>query len=405
MSISPVLDDVGALKHFIAILSDISSQKEYENQITNIARDLSSLIENASVPIFGIDRNGYINEWNRVATELTEYDRNDVLEKKWIDVLEADTHANVILTFRKVFNGVSIMNFELPFVSKNGKNLILLISISPRMDVNKNIHGAICVGQDITELFRYRQGLEKIVKERTRELNEALQKEKELVELKSRFVSIASHEFRTPLSTISLAAGMLRKHHSRLSPEELDNKLETVEKQVRHMTYLLDDILTLGKAEAGKILTNYSLIAIDQFFRQIAREVEENFGTHKIRIHSNCSIKQFNSDEKLMRNILTNLLTNAVKFSNFIKVVDLTISNTPESLIFSVSDKGIGISEEDMKNVFTAFHRGSNVGTIQGTGLGLSIVKKATDLLHGEIQVASKLGKGTAFTVTLPTNT
>jgi len=402
LDISPVFDDAGVLKHFIAIQSDISAQKEFESQITNIARELSDLIENANVPIFGVDKNGYLNEWNRIASELTEYSKNEVLEKKWISLLDPSIHKEVIQIQRKVLAGESIQNYELPFVSQGGKHLILLISISPRMDVNKNIYGAICVGQDITELFRYRQGLEMMVKERTRDLNEALQKEKELVELKSRFVSIASHEFRTPLSTISLATGLLKKHHKKITAAQFDNKLESIEKQVRHMTYLLDDILIIGKGEAGKILTNYSSISIEHFFTQTSREVEQNFATHKIRLQLNCSIKEFNSDEKLLRNILTNLLTNAIKFSNYIKEVDLAISNTADHLKFEVADKGIGIGEEDMENIFTAFHRGSNVGTVQGTGLGLSIVKKAVDLLHGEIKVKSKIGKGTLISVLLP---
>lgn len=402
LDISPVFDEANILKHYIAIQTDISPQKEYENQITNIARELSNLIEHANVPIFGVDRNGYINEWNKIAAELSEYSRNEVLAKKWVNLLEPSLHRNVNGILKRVFKGHSTRNYELPFVSKSGKRLILLISISPRMDVNKNIYGAICVGQDITELFRYRQGLEKIVKERTRDLNEALQKEKELVDMKSKFVSIASHEFRTPLSTISLVAGLLHKHRDKISTEEYKAKLETIEKQVKHMTYLLDDILTIGKADAGKITTSLSNIDIKSFFTQTSRQIEQNFSTHKVRVQITCTIREFYTDEKLLRNILSNLLTNAIKFSNFIKAVDLTVSNSNDYLKIEVEDKGIGIAEEDMKNLFTAFHRGGNVGAIQGTGLGLSIVKKAVDLLKGEIDFKSRIGKGTIFTVTLP---
>ncbi|HTE31527.1 MAG TPA: PAS domain S-box protein [Chryseolinea sp.] len=402
LDISPVFDDKGQLKHYIAIQTDISPQKAFENQITNIARDLSSLIENANVPIFGIDRNGDINEWNLIAAELLEYEKSDVIKKEWMQLFDPSIYKKVEDILEKVFTGKSTRNYELPLVSKNGKHLIMLVSISPRMDSNKDIYGAICVGQDITELFRYRQGLEKMVKERTRDLNEALQKEKELVEMKSKFVSIASHEFRTPLSTISLVAGLLKKHHGKISATEFDTKLETIEKQVLNMTYLLDDILTIGKADAGKILTNYSSISIEDFFNQTAREIEQNDGTHKIKVKLSCTIKEFTSDEKLLRNILINLLTNAVKFSSLIKTVYLTVSNSSDFLQFTVEDKGIGIAQEDMANIFTAFHRGGNVGTIQGTGLGLSIAKKAVDLLNGEITVQSKVGKGTVFTIMLP---
>lgn len=404
LDISPVFDDKKQLNHFISIQTDISPQKEFENQITNIARELSSLIENANVPIFGVDRNGYINEWNRITAELSEYSKNEVLEKKWVNTLEPGIRDNVQEILRKVLAGESKRNYELPFVNKSGKPLILLMSISPRMDVNKNIYGAICVGQDITELFRYRQGLERMVEERTRDLNEALQKEKELVDLKSKFISIASHEFRTPLSTISLATSILQKHREKISTNEFNGKLVTIENQVRHMTYLLDDILIIGKAEAGKILTNYTSLSIEHFFKQTTHEVEQSASTHKIKLRLNCSIKEFNADEQLLRNILINLLTNAIKFSSYNKVVYLTVSNSTDFLKLDVEDKGIGIAEEDMTTIFTAFNRGSNVGTIQGTGLGLSIVKKAVELLKGEITVKSKIGKGTIFSIMLPLN-
>ncbi len=404
MDLSPVFDRTGELKHYISIQTDISAQKEFENQITNIARDLSNLIENANVPIFGIDRAGYITEWNLIATELSGYNKNEILNKKLITLLEQAEQEKMNIIFGNVFTGEATRNYELPLLNKNGNRLILLISISPRMDVDRNIYGAICVGQDITELFHYRQGLEKIVEERTKELHEALQKEKELVELKSKFVSIASHEFRTPLSTISLIAGILQKHREKIPGDEYNTKLETIEKQVRHMTYLLDDILTIGKADAGKIITTYSTVSIAQFFTQTAREVEENSGTHKIRLKLNCTIKDFKVDEKLLRNILINLLTNAVKFSSLSKTVYLTVSHTSSMLNFDVEDKGIGISEQDLSAIFTAFQRGGNVGTIQGTGLGLSIVKKAVELLKGEIKVRSRLGSGTTFTVALPLN-
>jgi signal transduction histidine kinase len=243
-----------------------------------------------------------------------------------------------------------------------------------------------------------------MVKERTRDLNEALQKEKELVEMKGKFVSIASHEFRTPLSNILLAAGFLTKHHKKISAEEFSNKLQSIEKQVSHMTFLLDDILMIGKGEAGKIMTNYSSISIDEFFIQTVREVEQNADSHRIRLNLNCSVKHFDADEKLLRNILINLLTNAIKFSGHIKEVAVTVSNTSRFLHMDVADRGIGISPDDMEKLFIAFHRGMNVGAIQGTGLGLSIVKKAVQLLKGEIKVKSNIGKGTIFHVELPLN-
>lgn len=402
LDISPVFNASNELTHFISIQNDVSPQKEYENQITNIARELSSLIENANVPIFGVDRNGRINEWNKITSELSEYSKVDVLEKNLVSLMEKGIHDEMTDMLTEVFSGESIKNYELPFLSRTGKLLILLISISPRRDVDQNIYGAICVGQDITELFHYRQGLEKMVRERTHELNDALRKEKELVDLKSKFVSIASHEFRTPLSIISLASGVLKKHREKLTMQDYISKLETIDKQVNHMTYLLDDILVIGKGDAGKIEANFQTIPIADFFTQTAQEVEESFKGNKIKVRISVSQKVFRCDEKLLRNILINLLTNAIKFSTFVKDVDLQVTNENDKIKIQVEDRGIGISDADLNNIFTPFHRGANVGAVQGTGLGLSIVKKAVELLNGDIQVISRIGKGTQFTVRLP---
>lgn len=256
--------------------------------------------------------------------------------------------------------------------------------------------------QDITEVVEFRQGLERMVEERTRKLNEALNKEKELVEMKSKFISIASHEFRTPLTTIALTTGFIKKYKTKLASDELDKKLVDIEKQVSHMTYLLDDVLMIGKAEAGKIHVNLKEINLD-FFETLARQVVKSSKTgHKLVFENKCAAQSIMSDEKLMRNIVINLLTNAMKFSPGKKEVFMNISCDKKSIFIVVKDSGMGIPSWDIKNLFTTFSRGSNVGAIEGTGLGLSIVKKAVDLLNGTIEVKSQVKKGTEFTVTLP---
>lgn len=233
-------------------------------------------------------------------------------------------------------------------------------------------------------------------------LNDALHKEKELVEMKSKFVSIASHEFRTPLSVIARAADALGEKRNTLSADKFDEHIARIKQQVLHMTHLLDDLLTIGKADAGKIDPHYTVIVIKEFFGQLVLEVEQSYVTHKIDLQIDCAVKTIRSDEKLLRNIVLNLLTNAIKFSPGQTTVYVTISNTPDLLTVKVEDNGIGILKEDLANIFTAFHRGSNVDKIQGTGLGLSIVKKAVDLLDGEIKVQRKPRRGTVISVMLP---
>ena len=223
------------------------------------------------------------------------------------------------------------------------------------------------------------------------------------MEMKSKFVSIASHEFRTPLSTISLASGFVKKFKNKMTGEDLDKKLVTIETQVKHMSSLLDDILTIGKADAGKIEVNWVSLPVRTFFENLALEVVESARrSHRINMKIDYSAENFRTDEGLIRNVVINLLNNAIKFSQKSDEVDFEITGNDSRLIISVRDHGIGIPTEDVEKLFQPFYRGGNVATISGTGLGLSIVKKAIDLLGGDITMKSELGKGAEFTITLP---
>jgi PAS domain S-box-containing protein len=256
--------------------------------------------------------------------------------------------------------------------------------------------------QNIHELTQYRMSLEQKVLERTRELNQAMEKEKELAEIKSRFVSMASHEFRTPLAAIDFAAGFLQSYRGRISDDEVARKLQTIEKQVQHMTSLLDDVLTVGKSESNKIPVVIRSLHLRQFLEELVSNVTRaTKPSDEIVVLMDIDHDEIDTDEKLLQNILTNLLTNAVKFSLQKTPVYFTCRKFQNELSFQVKDNGIGITEDDMKTIFEPFNRGSNVGTISGTGLGLTIVKKAVDLLNGNISVNSAAGE-TIFNVQIP---
>jgi signal transduction histidine kinase len=248
----------------------------------------------------------------------------------------------------------------------------------------------------------YQLELETKVEERTNELKKALQAEKELVEMKSNFISVASHEFRTPLSTIYLAAGFIKRFKDKITPEQLISKLMAIDKQVAIMTYLLDDVLFVGKAESGKIEFQLDLVPLD-ILKSIAFEAMSSKPSgHKLEIESDYSITHVQTDERLLRNIIINLITNAIKFSPQSETIVMKIKCDEENLVISVIDTGIGISEEDQAKLFTSFFRGKNADTIEGTGLGLTILKKATEIMKGNVLINSKLGSGTEITVSLP---
>lgn len=404
ININPVFDQRGKLVKFIAVGTDITILKEYERNITTIAKELSELIESANAVIFGIDASGGVNEWNTLAVSVTGYSKEHSFGKRLLELLVSkEDWEDTGLMIRSVLQGYPVSHYEFPMVNRAGNKLILLLSATPRRNASGEITGLLAVGQDITELTQYRQSLEEKVKERTHKLQAALEKEKELVTLKSRFASMVSHEFRTPLATIRLSVNHIKKYKSRMSADAIDSKIKVVSEQVDHMTHMLEEVLTLGKAEESKIQIAKREVNIETFFAGIQEEVENIF-KHSHTIHRTLIMQQYEieTDVDLLRNVFINLLSNAIKFSPGKTDIYLEGRQEGKLLIVQVRDEGLGIPEDELPKIFDPFHRGTNVATIQGTGLGLSIVKKAVDLIGGEVAVRSKPGEGTVFTVTIP---
>jgi PAS domain S-box-containing protein len=396
--------DSDSIRGIIINYRDVSRQRDYEHNITAIARELEGLIENSGVPIFGVDNDGKINEWNAVTAITTDYSKAEALGLAWVDVfIESQHRETVTYLLGQVLKGESLNNFELPILTRRQAPVIFLLNASPRYDSDNVIKGIIMVAQNITELIDYRHGLEKMVQDRTRELNEVVQKEKALAELKSKFVSMASHEFRIPLVAIAQAARQITTGET-LSAVALQ-KLDEIQQQVDHMRYLLEDVLTVGKTDAGKVQINAAPVQIAALFETLCEEVLQSSNrTNPIRLSVETipGRESLKTDSRMLRVIMVNLLTNAVKFSAPGKPVTANITVDNVSLILEVKDSGIGIPEEDQARLFQSFHRASNARQVQGTGLGLSIVRKTVDLLGGTIQVESRLQVGTTFRVIIP---
>jgi len=233
-------------------------------------------------------------------------------------------------------------------------------------------------------------------------LTEALGKEKELSEIKSRFVSMASHEFRTPLSTVLSSASLASKYAQPEDLEKRERHIKRIKESVKHLNDLLEDILSLAKLEEGKVLVKSETIDVHELLEEVAEEMKTITRAGQ-EIYLDChSNGLFISDKKLLKNILISLMSNAIKFSGENSPVWVKADHSNNSLVISVKDEGIGISEEDKQHIFGSFFRGKNAINIQGTGLGLHIVKRYTDLLHGTIQLESKLNEGTTITIELP---
>jgi signal transduction histidine kinase len=303
-----------------------------------------------------------------------------------------------------VLTGQVITNYEMILRAKDDRKLTLLINATPTTNAAGEVVGILLIGQDITELSAYRLSLEQKVRERTQALKSALENEKKLVEVKDRFVSMASHEFRSPISYIHRNIQAMREQIGKIPTADLQARLEKMQSQAEHLSSLLEDVLTIGKTGAAntKIKANLKAVDLKEFFLRVIDEVQSNTqNTHHIELDFPFSNLLIQSDENLLRNIFVNLFTNAIKFSPGQKEVLVSVNACSQHVICKVKDHGLGIEEIDLPRIFEPFHRGDNAQKIKGTGLGLPIVKKAVETLGGEVDVESKAGEGTLFTVKL----
>ena len=235
------------------------------------------------------------------------------------------------------------------------------------------------------------------------ELLKALAREKELGQLKTNFVSMVSHEFRTPLGILMSSAEILRDYLEQLEPAERERHLQSIHKNTRRMAELMEEVLLLGRFDAGRMNFEPQPIDLRAVCERIASEVSSATGrVCPIQLHFKMSAPSASADERLLRHIFTNLLTNAVKYSEPGAPVDFIVEHDQFKATCLVRDRGIGIPEADQSWLFNAFHRARNVGNRPGTGLGLVIVKRCVELHDGKISVESKPGEGTTFTVVLP---
>jgi PAS domain S-box-containing protein len=399
----PVLGRKKELRYVNIITQDITSRKLFEKKIKAVALDVSNLLEQAHAVIFSVDSRGYVVEWNAHCEQLTGYAKTEVLSRQLSEILLDEGGNQLFATLmERLLANEAVGNCEFPLKKKNGDELIVMLSATPRTNANGHVIGATMVGQDVTELTTHRRFLEKQIETKTAALQQVIQKEKEAVEMKSRFVSIASHEFRSPLSSIDFAASFIKQNAATIGKKKLNEKVEVIEKHVNYMSHLLEDVLNYSRSDAAKIKIISSKICLDEFIKNAVEEVTCHCKhSHHICVSTN-KLAPLLSDEKLLRNIVVNLLNNAVKFSPGKEEVSLNVIDEGGHVTFEVSDEGIGIPKEELEMIFEPFVRGKAADDIQGTGLGLSIVKKAVDLLHGTIRVQSKPGKGSVFRVRIP---
>lgn len=332
-------------------------------------------------------------EVNRTLCEMLGYTEAELTVLKSFDIVHPEDWQQELLYEQQLLAGeIDSYQFEQRLLTKNQAIVWVNLTVTVLRDEVGTALYILGMAEDITKR-----------KQAEEEIRKALAKEKELSELRSSFVSLVSHEFRTPLTTIQSSAELLTRYDDRLSTERKLNHLSRIQIAVNRMTYLLEDVLMIGKADAGKLKFEPAPLDLVTFCHDLVESLQISLPEkHKIDVVVQGNCANAHMDEKLLSHILTNLLSNSIKYSPAGGTVYFELLCLPDSAVFQIQDQGIGIPQDDLEKLFESFGRASNVGSIPGTGLGLSIVKKCVDVHGGTIAVDSQIGTGTTFTITLP---
>lgn len=383
----------------LVLMSDISERRRLDEELKSALKQREAILETTAVGVtFLKDRR---HQWlNRTLAAMLGFTQAELLGQETRTYYPSDEEferlgerAYTQITQTGVFSG------EVRMRRKSGE-LIWVQLDGSALDRSRPEEGSVWTYVDITRR-----------READEETRRALARERELGELKTRFVSMASHEFRTPLATILSSAELIEHYGEKITHVERQDIMADLVVAVKRMQGMLEDMLTVGQADAGKLKLNLKPLDIAALCRKLVTEVHtSDAGQHAIEFEAPIGHDAFSQlvmlDERLVRHITSNLLANACKYSPAGSVVVLTLDRQQgeagDHLILQVSDEGIGIPATDLPRLFESFHRGSNVGNRQGSGLGLSIVKHAVDLHHGKIDVSSIPGAGTRFTISLP---
>ncbi|WP_317897693.1 PAS domain-containing sensor histidine kinase [Aurantibacillus circumpalustris] len=369
------------------------------------------LFQYATIGILVIDKSGKIALVNPSAEKLFGYAPSELLNQPLETLLPENLKHKHASHREGYFNNPKARamgsGLDLFAQKKNGKVFPVEISLGHYELSGERL--AVAFITDITarkqaeqELKQLNEKLEQRVSERTAELEAALDREKELNEMKSRFVSMASHEFRTPLSAVLSSVSLIDQYTHAEHEEKRKKHVERIKSSVKNLTDILNDFLSLDKLEQGKVDIDFQHFNLEEFGADAIDEVNNMLKKGQEIHYHYTGQKEIRQDKRILRNVLLNLLSNACKYSEEDKRIELKIICVPETISIVVTDQGIGIPEQEQKNLFEKFYRAKNAVHIQGTGLGLNIVKRYLELIQGNISFTSIKNQGTTFTVTLP---
>jgi two-component system sensor kinase FixL len=387
------------------------------------AKLLKAIIETAIDGIITIDDRGLVESLNPAAQKLFGYELDEVIGRN-ISMLmpEPDKggHDGYISRYQHTGEKRIIgKGREVRGLKKDGSTFPFRLAVSEvkydeRIIYTGFIHDLSKEKEAERRLKDYAAELEGLVEERTRSLKKtvsalseakeevslSLLKEKELNQMKSRFVSMASHEFRTPLSSVQLSSVLIEKYAAPFENENIKKHVNKIKSAVGNLTTILNDFLSLERLEAGNVQSSLAAFDLVQLAEEVTEEMQMIAKDHQNIIYQHTGVERLvELDQNLLRNCMINLISNAIKYSGEHTFIEFNTEIQDKKYIITVSDNGIGIPDLDQKNLFQPFFRANNTGNIPGTGLGLNIVLRYAGLMNGTVEFASEVNKGARFTL------
>ncbi len=382
----------GKVIGIVGISYNITERKKSEEALKINEAKYRSVVNSIKEVIFQTDVNRNWTFLNPAWKEITGFEIEESLGKACDFYIFDKDKEHATLLFAKLMEGKKeFCREELRFRTKDNQTRWIEIYARLKKDINGQVTGASGTLNDVTSR-----------KKADEEIKNALAKEKELSSLKTNLMSMISHEFRTPLAAILSSSDLLELYWEKWPVDKRNNLLGKIKKSIKNLIDLLNDITDLNKVDSGRIVITPQNLDVNELLHEILEEMKTAFPI-KPEIHTEIreTIKAV-TDIKLMRQVLANLISNAIKYTPSDKSIYISAWEDEGFFLFSVRDEGIGIHEDDQKHLFEPFIRSRNVGTIKGTGLGLSILKRAVELLKGTIEFQSKLNEGSVFKVKIP---
>jgi PAS domain S-box-containing protein len=386
-------DQTGEVLYALGMIEDITERKQAEVALRESEARYRAIIEDQTELICRFKSDGTLTFVNDAYCRYFSKQPSELIGRSFVPVIPEEDQ-------ELVTQNISSLSPAEPIITHEHRVILPSGEIRWQQWTNRGVMfddpGTViefqAVGRDITEL-----------KQAEAEMGRALEKEREVSKLRSSIVHLVSHQFRNPLTVIQFSADLLQNYNDKLSDESKLKHHTQIQSAVKRMTQLVDDVLFIGTAKAGKLKFDPSPIDLVSFCRDIVEDMQISASAqHMLNFVAIGDCTNVEIDAKLLGHIITNLLSNAIKYSPQGGSVQFDLNCTSDEAIFRIQDSGIGISPEDLQQLFEGFVRGRHVGDIPGTGLGLAIVKQCVDVHGGKISVESEVGVGTTFTVTLP---